>query len=137
MNREIKFRARSSGKMLYSDKPGHFILKWQNEAQITDGLWLSYDEDGESGGKGGTSENHPTLMQYTGLKDKNGKHDIYEGDILRDSEGLGVGAVEYLPDAARFVVAGNHGIESGLIYQHWTVIGNIYENPELLENNNE
>ena len=72
------------------------------------------------------------LMQYTGIKDKNGV-EIYEGDIL---EGNGIGVLVWFDD--RF------GVGSGKINNYHVVdeiskyemeinkvIGNIYENPEL------
>jgi uncharacterized phage protein (TIGR01671 family) len=82
------------------------------------------------------------LMQYTGLKDKNGK-EIYEGDILRwrDSRELeirwgSVGWVFYSdlfrswnrPDGDTCNEYNTYGY-----LQHSEIIGNIYENPELLE----
>ena len=76
------------------------------------------------------------LMQYTGLKDKNGK-EIYEGDVLR-----GYGSA-----IKRFVVSFSNG--SFVLYHNFgrwgllsrifeieelpvEIIGNLYENPELL-----
>jgi len=84
--------------------------------------------------------NENKLMQCTGLKDKNGNL-IYEGDIVQISNGSLNGSVlkktrvvewktnkwnipEWIIDKPDF----SHYIE---------VIGNIYENPELLENKNE
>ena len=76
------------------------------------------------------------IMQYTGLKDKNGK-EIYEGDVLR-----GYGSA-----IKRFVVSFSNG--SFVLYHNFgrwgllsrifeieelpvEIIGNLYENPELL-----
>jgi len=76
------------------------------------------------------------LMQYTGLKDKNGK-EIYEGDIVKcdyyDEDSAG----EPIHNSNTFVV------KYSTVYQGFNtgeypnggeieVIGNIYENPELL-----
>ena len=75
------------------------------------------------------------LMQYTGLKDKNGK-EIYEGDIYH----VGDKNIRYL------VVWFDSGFEGKQLrstsyagLKSWAkdieILGNIYENPELLENN--
>jgi uncharacterized phage protein (TIGR01671 family) len=77
------------------------------------------------------------LMQYTGLKDKNGK-EIYEGDILNMTYHGSVSIVE--PEIkvivgferGSFIIEEN-GISLGKIGRSLEVIGNIYENPELLE----
>ena len=76
------------------------------------------------------------LMQYTGLKDKNGK-EIYEGDIIMSI--YGTGHVVYHERKALFghEVKGSYGefvfIEIYRNIQETEVIGNIYENPELQE----
>jgi hypothetical protein len=74
------------------------------------------------------------VMQYTGLKDKNGK-EIYEGDILLDWEGLKRYVVEWNEKWACFQTRKlqNDRIEMEMDTLHTAeAIGNIYENPELL-----
>ena len=87
-----------------------------------------------------------TLMQSTGLKDKNGK-EIFEGDIVRTTRFLGRadeigGFYEYEKDYLGVVkvLEGSWVIDTGSdAVDLWSeideneVIGNIYENPELLE----
>lgn len=73
------------------------------------------------------------LMQCTGLKDKNGKL-IYEGDILQQPQLPHKVVCEWYKDG--FWLNGfMNGAKRELRDMHnwYEVIGNIYQNPELLE----
>ena len=85
-----------------------------------------------------------TLIQFTGLKDRNGK-DIYGGDVLRltplDLQGENlpsiIGHVIWDDENARFIMrdtksAHIHSVSSAYA-NRLEVLGNAYENPELLK----
>lgn len=80
-------------------------------------------------------ENQCEIMQFTGLNDKNGK-EIYEGDIVvvKSENNKLIGRVFWEID--RYRIADKMWVNS--IYRlnefDLKVIGNIYENPELLTN---
>ena len=125
--REIKFRAWIKDMMWYPDKlsPFHkiaapYILKL--DPQSIDDKSSIMDEIGF------------TLMQYTGLKDKNGV-EIYEGDVVewedRTADDMYGGDVIYPNEAVEFKGAAFYPV-SMMPGEEFEVIGNIYENGDLL-----
>lgn len=125
--REIKFRAWSKllNKML-SHEDLNKTLKDLTKIEYIAGIFLPLNSDVE-------------VMQYTGLKDSNG-NEIYEGDIVKIEDYFGddiIGRVIYDETTAGYVF--HKGNERNYFqmtldlegYVHY-VIGNIYENPELL-----
>ena len=76
-----------------------------------------------------------SVGQFTGLKDKNGK-EIYEGDILILKPWGVDKSIEVVKDMVELLQEyGHYSAEYG--YKEIEVIGNIYENPELLKTTNE
>lgn len=150
MNREIKFRAWDIEHSQFLPADSYAIISTDFNAfgiMIKD--WDNYRE-GEY-----LYPNSQILSQYTGLKDKNGK-EIFEGDIVvkpnyiwYDKGVLNyVGVVEFIycqwQVVAHCVNPLKHGISNGINsslndegYEEnelsdWEIIGNIYQNPELL-----
>jgi uncharacterized phage protein (TIGR01671 family) len=135
--RDIKFRA--------WDKKRKIILQvgsidWTKRHRIEE-VWCAGDKSSLLG-------EDIELMQYTGLNDKNGK-EIYEGDIVKYfGKWKGGNAVppDFMPHRISWVMGGFHAIPMDIhtaVSSHATnwkgvghtdceIIGNIYENPELL-----
>jgi uncharacterized phage protein (TIGR01671 family) len=127
MNREIKFRVWNKGiNSMYS-------VYGFNQRQIQWGK-----DDGSLGGSfsyGQNNKNKFILMQFTGLSDKNGK-DIYDGDIVKRSlSGSNPTTTDkvYFQNGS-FVIGEGDFIRTISSFCTLEVIGNIYENPELLSN---
>ena len=77
------------------------------------------------------------LMEWTGLYDKNGE-DIYEGDIVKLRANHGIGVIKYSDEWGAFVVEYIKPRPLAVLGMNYykediEVIGNIYENPELIK----
>lgn len=138
--REILFR----GKAINRNEGCH-RTEYQNGEWVYGLVTKLYDEQFKNlpaemtntNGISGIEIDYKTIGQYTNMLDKNGKK-IFEGDIIDfsdRSDGDGYGVVKYDANETEF------GIEYDNIYEslgkHYypkdiEVIGNIYDNPELL-----
>lgn len=104
------------------------------EAMVGDSdIWI-FDEDSE--GNEWIVNNDLSLMQSTGLTDKNGK-EIFEGDVVKMaknvySEPTYYEVVRHRGGAYR-LESKQYGCELWLRHTDCEIAGNIYENPELLE----
>jgi hypothetical protein len=95
---------------------------WDNKKMLNH----SYFEHHRSGFRL-LDDSHFEFMQFTGLRDKKGQ-EIYEGDIV--DVGGEVCEVKYNPPS--FAAYNSQKHEFNIQYFGVEVIGNIYENPELL-----
>jgi hypothetical protein len=127
MSREIKFRAWLNTPLIeYSDGDSLLPIGWWPKASE---YWLNLMPSGEivwgiEDVVGDAGEVDVTIEQYTGLQDAYGV-EIYEGDVIE-------GGVVLWFRAAWFVQWKGERIRLAEI-RHPLVIGNIHENPELLE----
>lgn len=128
--RDIKFRGKSIDEWVYG------MLCKVNEDDTEHGKPIKYKIQTEEKERGEyvvcfiTDEN--TLGQYTGLHDKNGK-EIYEGDIVRTFKG-DICIVEYSYNGFGLKVIDESKCYGWVDFIDYKIeiIGNIYDNPELL-----
>lgn len=118
--REIKFRAWMENKMLSHED----LVDMDQEFYAMYTILTEPQED-------------ITFMQYTGLKDKNGR-EIFEGDIV---EQLSERTYESVKGTVKFIdgsyliefLSGDNGVFLFDEVAYNEVLGNVYENPTLLE----
>lgn len=133
MKREIKFRFWDTEYKDWVELPA-LIGDYQADAYRT------YDEpfpvssfmNGEYQER--LSDGTLIIQQYTGLKDANGV-EIYEGDILKHDIGLGpiYYKVFWSDTDGAWMIDKDHGGNCGCWFDDYEIAGNIYENPELLD----
>jgi len=147
MNREIRFRAwnKQNGIMdvveLYGNSIAICKYDYEKGGYYSKDSFNIHEQGALAGGK-----SKCILMQYTGLKDKNGKgKEIYEGDILKVGENLNC-IIEYIAinknEKGDEISGAFHlnviGREEKFTFDEYAlstcrIIGNIYSNPELLK----
>ncbi len=125
MSREIKFRGWNTKTQTMLDLKAITPLAMQSNLEC-DGVFLPFTEE-------------VILMQYTGLKDKNGV-EIYEGDIVAASI-YGDEKPQVLPVDYRrsgFVIdyedSESECVLVGEFVGNLEIIGNVHQDPKLLEN---
>ena len=125
--REIKFRAWDKATQ------GHWQPKPKGMIEfclhnVPDYIGHTFNENG------GVWERRFTVMQYTGLKDKNGR-ELFESDIVQ--WGDLILTVEWSDEDCAFI--GNSPTAAAMLNQEYLdnfkIIDNLYENPELFEAN--
>ena len=124
-----KFRAwTEEGKVMYYD-----VYPFKDDTLLLSYDGIAFDE---------VPASDFILMQSTGLKDKNGK-EIFEGDIVKYEAGCNTVTEEVAYDK-NFAGFGVRDADTDIIFTFLQladvvdlifleVVGNIYENPELLE----
>ena len=147
--REIKYRAKVNEKGLdkFWEYGGiiHITERYKDEEDFEEcDIWQLINTDGVS-----FNVDETTIGEYTGLKDKNEK-EIYEGDIVKinaHSYDFGfekdrIGEIRFIEGCFGFYkqlsekkyLFNELSTESGYgELEYYEVIGNIYDNPELLE----
>jgi hypothetical protein len=125
--REIKFRVWDKNKKIFIPEDTYAIINRTSFSAF--GVMLIDWEDYREGEY--FYDNAQELILFTGLTDKNGKG-IYEEDVLSD----GIDKYRIWFEDGSFLIGGLYKEWDKAItqydFQYLEIIGNIYENPELL-----
>lgn len=120
--RQIKFRAWDNQ-----------FQKWATNKEVTGSIGLEFGIKDCFINIAGERMARWSFMQYTGLTDKKGK-EIYEGDICNGhSDGIGVIRWTDFDCGYDYVFTDGNNVGIWEVKSELEVIGNIYENPELLK----
>lgn len=137
--REILFRGKrlDNGEWVEGWYQPETTIKHWNGIQETVGVTIAYKV--EDGYLEDTLVDPPTVGQYTGLKDKNGKR-IFEGDICRNTRTGEIVSVKWHGTMAGYVWdkrrADSFLFDFGELFRacdKYEVIDNIHDNPEALK----
>lgn len=142
MGREILFRAKriDNGKWVQGDlvhEPYGTVVQYYDD---------EIEDEGNRAKRGKkrikATVDSATICQYTGLTDEAGEK-IYEGDIVSYNDGYFsesgyvesdcVGKVVWDNDEVCYHVTGRLSVESYEVLGDCCVVGNIYDNPELMD----
>lgn len=132
--RTIKFRA-------WDEK----LKRWEVWGLPEDAGYIAGRFNKTNATKSGRRFSSSTLTQFTGLLDKNG-NEIYEGDVVKYTRANNLPDDKWphaqitwlnkhgVADTARFVLQDENAYQDLPSFTAWIeVIGNIYENPEMLK----
>lgn len=133
--REILFRGKSIGtaEWVYGSFIPDLLEVYQGDIKL-DGFIKPFGRTKEE--RQMVEVERKTVGQYIGLTDKNGTR-IFEGDIIAGK--TGVFGIRWSKTICCFVAGEGFSIRPYMnqgTMQDYEVIGNIYDNPELLEANN-
>lgn len=129
MSREIKFRAWDTKQkvLITPENARSFENKFGNDDDYYGYEWYPYYEFQEFARE--IKSERYKVMQYTGLKDKDGL-EIYEDDILKHNNGE-ILVVKWLDNEGRFFADKWYCLQ--ITMSKCEIIGNIYENQELID----
>lgn len=127
--REFKFRVWDCGEMYYQARCGGMF----DGIPTAPTVWIDTHNDGWVNT---TGQPHTVIMQYTGLRDRNGV-EVYEGDILSNGEHInwqvGFHDGSFKVVHTNLMMTDKWILNQGKAEQR-EIVGNVWENPELRDN---